>query len=491
MPILYPNVAQICNSDGPIVGAKLYFFVAGSTVPKVVYNDHLFESVASQPLIADSNGIFPEFFVDTGMYKIQMFDSFDNLIATRDYISPNESSASLSADSYKIKINANDNAPDYIFDKLQDSATISWTTSDNKLIANAIIENIDSHKVKSTSSDSPDYLGNKITDSDTINLSLSGNKIKADYIGPKTVGMTYTDNYPDYLFNKLKDSETVIWEKIDGAYEQIKANIINADSYKVKTTSSDTADYLATKFADSPSITWSNNGSVLSASISTADNGKIKIDAEDTAKYVEDSIKPGSGIVFTQTEDINGKQIHISTTNATYSGQIKVSEVDSLGYLPSKLIAGDGITLSANDNQIKITSESSPSASLAYVYSTIPFESAITATNSSVLAITDITISAGVWDVEGNVLGYLTPVTSSVNTPGINSNIATSVTFVNDGYEGYASHTVVTGATRSTPLTRRRITVATDTTLYLVSQARFGEFTSCIFWGNISAKQVA
>lgn len=531
MSILYPNVAQICNSDGPIVGAKLYFFVAGSTVPKVVYNDHLFESVASQPLIADANGIFPEFFVDTGMYKIQMFDSFDNLIATRDYISLNENSSSTSADSYQIKINADDNAPDYIFNKLQDSSTISWTTSDNKLIANATIDNIDSYKVKSTSSDTPDYLGNKITDSDTIYLSLSGNKIKADYIGPKTVGVSYTDNYPDYLFNKFKDSDTVIWEKTEGIYEQIKANIVNADTYKVKATSADTTpdyltnkiqntssislsisgnkliansigpkyvevspfddnpSYLQEKFVDSSSINWQTDGYTLSA-IAT-NEGKTKIDISDTLGYISDKIKAGSGIVFTSAEDINGKQIRISTTNSTNSGQVKTTVNDTLGYLSTKLVAGSGITLSANNNQIQISTSSAPAAQLAYISSVLPFTSAIRVVNTSVTAITSITISAGTWDVEGNVLGYISPVTSSVTVPGINSNIATSVAFVNDGYEGYASHTITTGATRSTPLTRRRITVGTNTTLYLVSQARFGEFIYCDFWGNITAKQVS
>lgn len=430
----------------PLAGGKIFTYVSETSVPKQTYYDIDLEQPCPNPIILDSAGFAPQYFLEAGEYTFVIKDSLDQIIATRDHVLGAASSNGSTSAEYQIKIDGDDVDPGFIYDKLQNSSTVTWDKTSTKIIANASGLAIDSFKIKATSGDtSPDFLSNKLSSTNTIALSISGDKLKADYIG----------------------------------------------SNKVQTTSGDTADYLSTKFANSPTVTWSNNGSVLSASISTADNGKVKIDSDDQAKYVEDAIRPGSGIVFTQTEDINGKQIHISTTNATNQGQIKVSSNDSLGYLPTKLVAGSGISLSANDNAVKITADSSPSTQMAYVSSVLPFTSAITVTNTAVTAITSIVISAGTWDVEGNVLGFLTPVTSSINTPGINSNISTTVAFVNDGYEGYASHTVVTGATRSTPLSRRRITVATDTTLYLVSQARFGEFVSCIFWGNLTAQQVA
>jgi hypothetical protein len=438
---------QLRNDLGlPLAGGKIYTYVSDTSIPKPVYYDSELSQPTTNPLILDSAGNCPQFFMESGSYTFHVTDANDIVIATRNNVLGAASSGGTTSADYQIKIASDDIDPGYIYDKLQNSSTIVWDKTNDKIIANATGIALDSFKVKATSADaSPGFLSDKIANTSSISLSVSSDKLHAEYTGPH--------------------------------YSQVS--------------SSDTADYLATKFADSPTVTWTNDGSVLSASISTADNGKVKINSADTAKYVEDSIKPGSGIVFTHTNDINGKQIHISTTNATYSGQVKVSEVDFLGYLPSKLVAGTGISLSANNNQIKITSESSPSASLGYVSSILPFTSAIRVANTAVTAITSITISAGIWDVEGNVLGYISPVTSSVNTPGINSNIATSVAFVNDGYEGYASHTVVTGSTRSTPLTRRRITVATNTTLYLVSQARFGEFIYCDFWGNITAQQVS
>jgi len=435
---------QFRNENGlPLAGGKIFTYVSETSIPKQTYYDIDLEQPCPNPIVLDSAGFAPQYFLEGGEYTFVIKDSLDQTVATRDHVLGAASSGGTTSAEYQIKIDGDDVGPGYIYDKLQDSATVTWDKTATKIIANATGLAIDSFKVKATSADaSPSFLSDKLSSSDTIALTISGDKLKADYIG----------------------------------------------SNKVQTTESDTADYLETKFSNSPTITWTNDGLVLSANVTN--EGKTQVDSSDIPGYISDKIKAGSGIVLSELEDINGKHIYISTTNSTNSGQVKTTVNDSLGYLSSKLVAGTGITLSANNNQIKITSESSPSAALGYVSSILPFTSAIRVTDTAVTAITSIIISAGVWDIQGNVLGYISPVTSSVNTPGINSNIATTVAFVNDGYEGYASHTVVTGSTRSTPLTRRRITVATNTTLYLVSQARFGEFIYCDFWGNITAQQV-
>lgn len=431
------------DSGRVLAGGKIYTYVSETSIPKPVYYDSELSQPTPNPLILDSAGFAPQYFLEQGEYTFVIKDSLDRIIATRDKVLGAASSGGTTSAEYQIKIDGDDIDPGYIYDKLQNSSTIVWDKTNDKIIANASGLAIDSFKVKATSADaSPGFVSDKIANTSTISLSVSSDKLHAEYTGPH--------------------------------YSQVS--------------SLDTADYLETKFSNSPTITWTNDGLVLSANVTN--EGKTQVDSSDIPGYISDKIKAGSGIVLSELEDINGKHIYISTTNSTNSGQVKTTVNDSLGYLSSKLVAGTGITLSANNNQIKITSESSPSAALGYVSSILPFTSAIRVTNTAVTAITSIIISAGVWDIQGNVLGYISPVTSSVNTPGINSNIATTVAFVNDGYEGYASHTVVTGSTRSTPLTRRRITVATNTTLYLVSQARFGEFIYCDFWGNITAQQV-
>lgn len=432
---------QLRNDLGlPLAGGKIYTYVSDTSIPKPVYYDSALTQPTPNPLILDSAGYCPQFFMEAGSYTFHVTDANNVVIATRNEILGAASSGGSTSAEYQIKIDGDDILPGFIYDKLQNSSTIIWDKTDNKIIANVTGNAIDSFKLKSTSADSsPDFIVNKIQNSDSISLSVVDNKLKADYIG----------------------------------------------SNKVQTSVSDTAGYLNTKFADSPTVTWANDGNVLSASV--VDSGKVKIDSEDTSKYIEDSIKAGSGIVFTQTEDINGKQIHISTTNATSSGQIKTSVNDSLGYLPSKLVAGTGITLSANDNQIKIIAGTD---SLAYISSVLPFTSAVRVSNTGLISVTSISLSAGTWDVEGNILGYISPITSSVNSPGINANINTSVAFVNDGYEAYAYHDRITGATRSSALSRRRYVLGSTTTIYLVAQCRFGEFNYCDFWGNITAKQV-
>ena len=435
---------QLRNDLGlPLAGGKIYTYVSDTSIPKPVYYDSALSQPTPNPLILDSAGYCPQFFMESGSYTFHVTDANNVVIATRNEVLGAASSGGTTSAEYQIKIDSDDVDPGFIYDKLQNSSTIVWDKTNDKIIANASGLAIDSFKVKATSADaSPGFVSDKIANTSTISLSVSSDKLHAEYTGP----------------------------------------------YYSQVSSLDNADYLATKFADSPTVTWTNDGLVLSANVTN--EGKTQVDSTDIPGYISDKIKAGSGIVLSELEDINGKHIYISTTNSANSGQVKTSVNDSLGYLSTKLVAGNGITLSANNNQIKITSESSPSAALGYVSSILPFTSAIRVTNTAVTAITSIIISAGVWDIQGNVLGYISPVTSSVNVPGINSNIATSITFINDGNESYASHTVVTGSTRSTPLTRRRMTVATNTTVYLVSQARFGEFIYCDFWGNITAQQV-
>ena len=87
MSILQLPIFQFSDANGLLVGAKLYSYAGGSTVPKALYHDNLLTSKASNPVIADALGIFPELFMGSGAYRLQMYDRFDNLIATRDWVS--------------------------------------------------------------------------------------------------------------------------------------------------------------------------------------------------------------------------------------------------------------------------------------------------------------------------------------------------------------------------------------------------------------------
>ncbi len=69
-------------------GAKMRFYDAGTTNPRTVYTDAALSIAYSQPVVADSAGIFPPVFVSTGVYKVTIHSAADVLLATYDNIDP-------------------------------------------------------------------------------------------------------------------------------------------------------------------------------------------------------------------------------------------------------------------------------------------------------------------------------------------------------------------------------------------------------------------
>jgi hypothetical protein len=74
----------------PLSGGKLYFFVAGSTIiPKNVYSDLALTIPLSQPLTLDASGTAPQYFMESGFYKIVVTSSTGSIgspVTTRDNI---------------------------------------------------------------------------------------------------------------------------------------------------------------------------------------------------------------------------------------------------------------------------------------------------------------------------------------------------------------------------------------------------------------------
>lgn len=69
-------------------GAKMRFYDATTTNPRAVYTDPGLSIAYSQPVVADSAGIFPPVFVTTGVYKVTIHSAADVLLATYDNIDP-------------------------------------------------------------------------------------------------------------------------------------------------------------------------------------------------------------------------------------------------------------------------------------------------------------------------------------------------------------------------------------------------------------------
>lgn len=66
------------NDGNPAPGAKLYAFLAGSTIPKKLYYDYALTQPCPHPLVADSDGNFVQYFLEYGAYKFSLFDQDDN-----------------------------------------------------------------------------------------------------------------------------------------------------------------------------------------------------------------------------------------------------------------------------------------------------------------------------------------------------------------------------------------------------------------------------
>jgi hypothetical protein len=83
-----PQVQALDTLGAKAPGAKLRFYDAGTTNPRTVYSDDGLSVAISQPIVANSAGIWPEIFVGTGVYKVTIHSSADVLIATYDDIDP-------------------------------------------------------------------------------------------------------------------------------------------------------------------------------------------------------------------------------------------------------------------------------------------------------------------------------------------------------------------------------------------------------------------
>lgn len=69
-------VADVGSGIKPSSGAKLFFFESGTSTPKDTYTTASADTANSNPVIADSTGVFPDIFI-TGTYKVTLTDKND------------------------------------------------------------------------------------------------------------------------------------------------------------------------------------------------------------------------------------------------------------------------------------------------------------------------------------------------------------------------------------------------------------------------------
>lgn len=120
------------QSGKPLSNGSLTFLVAGSSsIPKDIYTDYQLTTKAANPFSLDSVGRAPQYYVESGMYKIVVKDQSGSIIATRDYVEgDNSTSGTPTVLDYKVKTNTQDSTPGFLVDKIQNSPTVTVNTTD-------------------------------------------------------------------------------------------------------------------------------------------------------------------------------------------------------------------------------------------------------------------------------------------------------------------------------------------------------------------------
>ena len=77
--------SRLFDADGQVIpGGLVRFYNAGTTTPRTVYSDSSLSTPISQPVTADSGGLLPLIFMQTGAYKIVASDADDVTLYTAD-----------------------------------------------------------------------------------------------------------------------------------------------------------------------------------------------------------------------------------------------------------------------------------------------------------------------------------------------------------------------------------------------------------------------
>lgn len=312
---------QFRDTDGSVLsGGKLYFFVAGSTsIPKNVYTDFPCTVPFTQPVVLNASGFAPEYFMESGLYKVLVRASDDRLIATRDNVSGIGGGSGGGSDSEKVKINADDTASGYLAEKLYTSPTVVWDVIElgggiKAMRANVDVENILTYTVKTDSGDpTPGFLNSKIASTSMIALSvdLATHKLKATFTGAPYVPVSGGSFLGPVSFGSITALGTSSFTDIvltgNGAVNgdfDISGTATFAGPLNLLNLPG-TGDYLTIDPAGAVSRT------------DNPDTYKVIYDALDpVAGYLGTKIAAGTGIELNTTTDlVNGTVIHISTTD--------------------------------------------------------------------------------------------------------------------------------------------------------------------------------
>ena len=80
---VFPKQQWVNANGNPLNGGKLYFYESGTTTPKDTYSDEALTTPNTNPVVADSAGVFPDIWMD-GTYTVKLTDADDVQIFSKD-----------------------------------------------------------------------------------------------------------------------------------------------------------------------------------------------------------------------------------------------------------------------------------------------------------------------------------------------------------------------------------------------------------------------
>lgn len=175
-----------------------------------------------------------------------------------------------------------------------------------------------------------------------------------------------------------------------------------------------------------------------------------------------------------------------SGENAMYSGGARAFTADSS---QNATFAGNVLRFATTKGVQGTNTNDNVAAGYAGEYSSslVASGSAVSLTTNTAANVTNLSLTAGDWEVEGMVSYTLTGATTTAYSAGTTS---TSATVPTDGSEGYSA--VVTTAltdTETITLGRKRFSLSGTTTVYLVGKCTFTLGTVAAF-GNLTARRI-
>lgn len=82
-----PRYSPMSGNGASYPGAKLYFYITGTTTPKDTYADSGLVTPNANPVVADGNGLFGSIYLAAGDYKAILQDASSNVLWTVDPLS--------------------------------------------------------------------------------------------------------------------------------------------------------------------------------------------------------------------------------------------------------------------------------------------------------------------------------------------------------------------------------------------------------------------